>query len=113
MFSGGCSCTGESQRHNDTIDTSAVTPSNVLNAPQQQVLEATGLVVDGAMNSVSLKAEGSDELLEFAYPDLPPEKRVEYSLDDSTFITVRYVKVRHGDVEEDSVVEMVKATHKR
>ncbi len=62
---------------------------------------ATGVVIDGAMNSVTI-VSADDDTLNFSYPDLEPEQRYAWAVGDT--ITVTY-SVIDG---EDFVTELKK-----
>ena len=53
----------------DTIDSTAIAPND-----SDSVISVTGTALDGAMNSIFIKAANGDTL-NFAYPDLDESKR--------------------------------------
>ena len=56
-------------------------------------VEVTGVAVDGAMNSISLKV--GEDTVDFSYPDLESENRDTWDINDT--VTVRYVETESGD----------------
>ncbi len=58
-------------------------------------IKATGVVIDGAMNSVTIVSDNGDTL-NFSYPDLAPEQRYAWAAGDT--ITVTYTTIDGEDI---------------
>ena len=67
--------------------------TNELTADVPTDVEVTGVAVDGAMNSISLKV--GEDTVDFSYPDLESENRDTWDINDT--VTVRYVETESGD----------------
>lgn len=76
MLAGLWSC-GNSENDSEATD-------SIVN----DTISATGIVIDGAMNSVIIVPDSGDTLY-FSYPELDPESRYGWSIGDT--ITVNYV----------------------
>ena len=113
----GCS---KEKKTTDTLDTAAIKPVKLLQdsdttaasqPQQQQVLSATGEVVDGSKDQVSIKIS-QDSIADFTYENLDhndPKVFYHWSLDNNDRITVRYIKVKQNGMDIDSVVSIQKA----
>lgn len=103
----GCTTEGN---HSDTIDTVVLQPKQLLDlGDSTDVMTVTGVVTDGAMNSVMVEVD-DDSIMEFSYSELDRGNSDVYEsweIDDR--ITVSYVKTMHGDEEVDSVISIKKA----
>ena len=87
------SCIGETPKDNEQTEPDSVAVVN------EQPSEVTGVAIDGAMNSVYLKV--GEDTIEFSYPDLDPENRASWVINDT--LTVRYYTTEGGD----SVTEII------
>ncbi len=85
----------------DTIDSTAIAPND-----SDSVISVTGTALDGAMNSIFIKAANGDTL-NFAYPDLDESKRDSWVEGDT--VTVRYKKVANAP---DSVLQLINNSSK-
>lgn len=92
------SCTGTTNQ--DTLVDQAEQADSIEES-DQTAQEVTGVVVDGAMNSVYLKV--GDDTIEFTYPDLDSEHRASWSINDT--LTVRYYETVNGDSVTDVINE--------
>ena len=70
--------------------------STLVDTVKQEVdtaIQVTGVAVDGAMNSVSIKV--GDDTIEFAYPELEASHRASWDINDT--LTVQYFETENGD----------------
>ena len=86
------SCIGESK-------TDQLIPQEDTTKVEIKPEEVTGIVIDGAMNSVDIKV--GDDTIWFSYPDLDLDHRAPWDEGDS--VTVRYYVTQDGD----SVVDII------
>ena len=78
-------------------ETGTVEGDTIENADTAQ--QVTGIAIDGAMNSVILKV--GDDTLQFDYPELDPDHRASWSINDT--VTVKYYVTASGDSVTDVV----------
>ena len=80
-------------------DTTTPEDNDTTQVVEDTALLASGIAVDGAMNSVYLLV--GDDTVEFSYPDLESDHRESWEVGDS--LTVRYYVTENGDSVTDVI----------
>lgn len=104
-YTGGCSCSEKGHENGaDTIDTIALEPAVEI-GPE---MTAVGEAYDGADRSIIIVTNDGDTL-SFDLPEMEGGSKQSWRIGDT--VTVKYVKVRIGDTEEDSVISLFRGRH--
>ena len=101
-FTWSCTETGKTDGEGtDTIDSGVVEPLPEI-SPEITVV---GEAYDGADRSIIIVTHEGDTL-SFDLPEIDPDKKQRWRIGDT--VTIKYVKIRIGGTEQDSVTALLK-----